>query len=220
MVPGRLYHALYLNDNWTFAKRLPGDESQANVDILLGANASQKQRTELVIQQAYVLAESPSALKLPLRVWGYLLTSDYVVLTRCLDYGERGRNQKTFHYFTADADRDGLAYRAVYGLMEGHPAERRILIVLGDVKLNDIVRIYYGGQDPAYSDRAVIENCAEELRQAQGEGITLLCAYTGDEVGITDVQRIFRQNLVKINSLNRFVATTGEPLEGTLSNPA
>ena len=73
--------------------------------------------------------------------------------------------------------------------MEEHPAERKILIVLSDVKPNDIVKIRYEGQDLAYSGKAAVENCAEELRQARGKGITPLCVYTGDEAGIADVQR-------------------------------
>ena len=191
-----------------------------SVDILLDASTSQEQRTELVARQAYILAESLSALKLPLRVWGYLSMSGYTVLTRYLDYGERGKNQEIFRYFTAGANRDGLDYRAVCGLMEEHPAERKILIVLSDVKPNDIVKIRYEGQDLAYSGKAAVENCAEELRQARGKGITPLCVYTGDEAGIADVQRIFGQNFVKINSLNRFASAAGKLLEGALSNPA
>ena len=220
LIPGRLYRALCLNDNRIFAKRLPGDESRVSVDILLDASTSQEQRTELVARQAYILAESLSALKLPLRVWGYLSMSGYTVLTRYLDYGERGKNQEIFRYFTAGANRDGLAYRTVCGLMEEHPAERKILIVLSDVKPNDIVKIRYEGQDLAYSGKAAVENCAEELRQARGKGITPLCVYTGDEAGVADVQRIFGQNFVKINSLNRFAAAAGKLLEGALSNPA
>ena len=219
LIPGRLYRALCLNDNRIFTKRLPGDESRMSVDILLDASTSQEKRTELVARQAYILAESLSALKLPVRVWGYLSMSGYTVLTRYRDYGEQGKNQEIFRYFTAGANRDGLAYRTVCGLMEEYPAERKILIVLSDVKPNDIVKIRYEGQKQAYSGKAAVENAAEELRRARGNGITALCVYTGDDAGLADVQRIFGQNFVKITSLSRFAAAAGKLLEGALSNP-
>ena len=191
-----------------------------SVDLLLDASTSQEERTELVARQAYILAESLSALKLPVRVWGYLSMSGYTVLTRYRDYEEHEKNEEIFRYFTAGANRDGLAYRAVGELMAEYPSERKILIVLSDVTPNDMVKFLYQGQEQAYAGEGAIENAAKEVRTVCASGVTALCVYTGDDAGLPAVQRVFGQNFVKINSLTRFAAAAGRLLELALSNPA
>ena len=220
LLPGKLYRALCLNDARIFEKQRLGDQSRVSVDLLLDASTSQEERTELVARQAYILAESLSALKLPVRVWGYLSMSGYTVLTRYRDYEEHEKNEEIFRYFTAGANRDGLAYRAVGELMAEYPSERKILIVLSDVTPNDMVKFLYQGQEQAYAGEGAIENAAKEVRTVSAEGITTLCVYTGDDAGLPAVQRVFGQNFVKINALTRFAAAAGRLLELALSNPA
>lgn len=220
LLPGKLYRALCLNDARIFEKQRPGDQSRVSVDLLLDASTSQEERTELVARQAYILAESLSALKLPVRVWGYLSMSGYTVLTRYRDYEEHEKNEEIFRYFTAGANRDGLAYCAVGELMAEYPSERKILIVLSDVTPNDMVKFLYQGQEQAYAGEGAIENAAKEVRAVSASGVTALCVYTGDDAGLPAVQRVFGQNFVKINSLTRFAAAAGRLLELALSNPA
>ena len=97
-----------------------------SVDLLLDASTSQEERTELVARQAYILAESLSALKLPVRVWGYLSMSGYTVLTRYRDYEEHEKNEEIFRYSRRAQTGTGLAYRAVGELMAEYPSERKI----------------------------------------------------------------------------------------------
>ena len=220
LVPGKIYRALSFDDTRVFEKRRPGDQSRISVDLLLDASTSQEERTELVARQAYILAESLSALKLPVRVWGFLSMSGYTVLTRYRDYEEHDKNEEIFRYFTAGANRDGLAYRAIGELMSEYPSERKILLVVSDVTPNDMVRFWYQGQEQAYAGEGAVENSAKELRAVRTSGITPLCVYTGDDEGLPAVQRVFGQNFVKINSLTRFAAAAGRLLELAFSNPA
>ncbi len=214
--PGRIYRALYLNDNRVFDKELKGTTGDITVDIVLDASTSQLNRMETVSAQGYIIAEALTRCSIPTRVYSYSSLNGYTVITLFRDYAEKEKNRKIFRYFTSGANRDGLAIRLAAGMMKDNTAEHRILILLTDVKPNDVVRIKYNGVWQNYANGAAVEDCAAEVHQARMKGISVLCVFTGEEEDLPDVHRIFNRNFVKIRTLDKFADAVGSLIQGQI----
>ena len=212
----RIFRALYCGDSRIFDRTVPGAEGSLSVDLLLDASASQQRRMEVVSAQGYIIAESLSRCRVPVRVWSYSSMGGYTILTLFRDYRERERNEEIFRYFTTGANRDGLALRAVAGQMEESEAEHRILILLTDEKPNDMVKLKSCGEEQAYAGPAAVSDCAEEVHKLRMRGIHVLCVYTGLEEDLPDVRRVFQQSFVRIRSLDRFASAVGGLLQGEI----
>lgn len=212
----RIFRALYCGDSRIFDRTVPGADGSLSVDLLLDASASQQRRMEVVSAQGYIIAESLSRCRVPVRVWSYSSMVGYTILTLFRDYRERERNEEIFRYFTTGANRDGLALRAVAGQMEESEAEHRILILLTDEKPNDMVKLKSCGEEQAYAGPAAVSDCAEEVHKLRMRGIHVLCVYTGLEEDLPDVRRVFQQSFVRIRSLDRFASAVGGLLQGEI----
>ncbi|MFR6094484.1 MAG: hypothetical protein ACLUIW_03290 [Dysosmobacter welbionis] len=72
-------------------------------------------------------------------------------MTRYRDYYETGKNDRIFNYFTTGCNRDGLAIRALAKGLEDSPSEHKLVILLSDVKPNDVIQMNHSGSFVEYA---------------------------------------------------------------------
>lgn len=211
---GRVYRALYLNDDRVFWRTIPGEEGNITVDLLLDASTSQIHRQEAVSAQGYMIAESLSRCGIPVRITSYCSLNGYLILTQYRDYEEKDANRNIFHYVSQGANRDGLAVRLLTGFLKDNHADHRILILLSDCQPNDVIKVRTSsGQYRDYAAKTGIEDTAQEVHFSRMQGNTVLCVYTGDEKNLPQVQRIYGRDFVSISSLDHFADAVGRLLQ-------
>ena len=142
---------MYLDDNKVFTRILQSDPGDLSVDILLDASSSQIDRQAVVAAQGYMIAESLTRCHIPVRVSSFCSLSGYTVVTRYRDYYETDKNDRIFNYFTTGCNRDGLAIRALAKGLEDSPSEHKLVILLSDVKPNDVIQMNHSGSFVAVS---------------------------------------------------------------------
>lgn len=215
---GRLvWRACELGDDKVFSHRIPGDNGNLTVDILLDASTSQVHRQEIVSAQGYMIAESLSKCGIPIRVSSFCSMNGYTVVNLFRDYGEIEKNREIFKYFTTGANRDGLAVRLAAGMMKNNRAEHRILIVLSDCKPNDVIKIRTStGQYRNYAAQTGVDDTAAEVHAARMQGIAVLCVFTGEDDALHNCQRIYGRDFARIRQLDMFADTVGSMLQNRI----
>lgn len=219
LIPLRIWRATELNDPMVFNKLLKGDRGNITVDILIDSSFSQVKRRETVAAQGYMIAESLTRCGIPVRMYSFLSMSGYLVMDLYRDYQEQGKNDQVFRYYTAGANRDGLAVRMAAAFMKDNRAEHRILMILSDCKPNDAARVRpESGRFEDYASELGIEDTAVEVHRARMEGIDVLCIFTGDDAELPNARRIYGQDFARIRSLDQFADTVGSLLQSRIRN--
>ena len=217
---GRVWRALTLGEEKVFTRDEQGNMGDLSVDILLDASTSQKRRQEVVSSQGYMIAEALSKCGIPCRVCAFCSMTGYTILRIFRDYGENHNNKRIFDYVSNGCNRDGLALRAMHYLMEQSPCEHRILIILSDVKPNDIRRIPArdGGERIPYEGDAGVTDTAYEVRRARADGISVICVFTGDDEDLPNVRLVYGRDFATLRSLDRLADTVGQLLQNQIRN--
>ncbi len=213
---GRVWRGVYLSDDKVFTKIQRSDPGELSVDILLDASSSQLDRQAVVAAQGYMIAESLTRCNIPVRVSSFCSLSGYTVITRYRDYDEKDRNERIFHYFTTGCNRDGLAIRALAKGLEDAPGEHKLVILLSDVKPNDVIQL---GQDGRYVDYAGdngIQNTAMEIRALTYKGINVVCVFTGKDEDVPAAHTVYGRNFARIHSLDQFADTVGTLIQNQI----
>ena len=209
---GRVWRNLYLNDRHIFRRKIPDEPDDMTVDILLDASASQITRQETIAAQGYMIAESLSRCGIPVRVCSFCSVNSYTVIHLFRDYHDTRKNGDILSYFAAGFNRDGLALRAAFHMMQQSGEKDRILIVLSDSQPNDMHRVPGSGRFPRYrdySDTAAVRDTAEEVRSIRSSGVSVLCVFTGDNRDLPAAEQIYGRDLARIQSPERFADTVG-----------
>lgn len=210
----RIWRALYLDDDRIFEKIIRGDTGNITVDILLDASTSQIHRQPVVAAQGYMIAQALTRCGIPVKVYSFCSMNGYLILNLYRDYNETDKNGEIFRYFTAGANRDGLAVRLAAGMLQSNTADHRILIMLSDCKPNDVIKVRTGsGQYRDYAAKLGVEDTATEVHRARMSGITVLCVYTGTDEDVASCQRIYGRDFARIRSLDMFADTVGTMLQ-------
>lgn len=206
-----VWRAAELDDDRVFVKTEQGDKGSLSVDILLDASTSQKQRQELVSSQGYIIAESLSRCGIPCRVMAFCSMTGFTIMRIFRDYEERGKNDKIFDYVSNGCNRDGLAVRAAHYLINQSAYEHRVLIVLSDVKPNDVMKIRAkdGSELSAYEYEAGLTDTALEVRRARSDGIAVVCVFTGNDEDVPAAKMVYGRDFARIQSLDKFADTVG-----------
>ena len=212
--PSLVWKALYLNNNKIFEKQVAEGSGNISVDILLDASASQIHRMDTVSAQGYIIAKALDNCHVPVRVWGYSSMNGYTVMNLYRNYSESSKNKEIFRFFTTGANRDGLALNALLCQMRENTATHRVVIWLTDVKPNDIMEV--SQKSTNYSGDIAIEDMTELVHRAKLENIYVLCAFTGDDADIPNVQKIFGRSFVKVKSLDNFASLVGSMIQAEI----
>lgn len=215
---GLVWRATHLDDDKVFVRREQGDKGNLSVDILLDASTSQKRRQELVSCQGYMIAESLSRCGIPCRVMSFCSMTGFTIIRIFRDYGEWNQNNRIFDFVSNGCNRDGLAIRAAHHLINETCYEHKVLIVLSDVKPNDVMKIRSrdGSELAAYEYEAGLIDTALEVRRARADGIAVVCVFTGNDEDVTSAKMVYGRDFARIQSLDKFADTVGMLIQNQL----
>lgn len=175
---------------------------------------------EIISSQAYVIADALTRCSIPCRLMSFCSMTGYTAVRIFRDYGKPSDNRKIFDYVSNGCNRDGLAIRACRKLLSTSPYEHRILIVLSDVKPNDVVRIRRGGsgEPERYESAAGLRDTAQEVRLARAEGISVMCIFTGDDEDLPSARTVYGRDFVRVRDFSYFADTVGKLLRNQIWN--
>lgn len=215
-----VWRALYLEDDKVFVRNEQDNMGDLSVDILLDASTSQKHRQEIVSSQGYMIAESLTRCGIPCRVMSFCSMTGYTILRIFRDYNEPRCNDKIFEYVSNGCNRDGLAIRAARYLIEQEHYEHRILIVLSDVKPNDVCKIHGKGEGELipYESNAGVTDTAYEVQKARAEGISVICVFTGVDEDVPSAKLVYGRDFARIQSLDMLADTVGMLIQNQIRN--
>ena len=218
--PVRAWRAPVLDDNRVFLRQENDNMGDLCVDLLLDASTSQRSRQEIISSQGYILAESLSKCGIPCRVMSFCSMTGYTVVRVFRDYNHPADNVKIFEYVSNGCNRDGLAIRTASHFIAESPYEHKMLIVLSDVKPNDVVKIYKNGESEGISyDTAVgLEDTALEVRRARADGISVLCIFTGEDEDLPSAKLVYGRDFVRIRSFDMLADTVGMLIRNQIRN--
>ncbi len=214
------WRAAVLNDGHVFKKSEQDDMGSLAVDILLDASTSQKNRQEIVSAQGYMIAESLTKCNIPCRVMSFCSMTGYTILRVFRDYDKPSDNKKIFEYVSNGCNRDGLAISAAHYLMNQSSYEHKLLIILSDVKPNDVVKIqaHDKGMPVPYENDAGITDTALQVRHARADGISVICVFTGDDEDLPSAKLVYGIDFARIQSLDMLADTVGKLIQNQIKN--
>lgn len=216
---GRVWRLVKLDDERVFYREIRGDSGDISVDILLDASTSQTKRVEKIAAQAYIIAESLSRCSIPVRVSSFCSLRGFTVFQLFRDYGEGGKNERVFDYFTAGCNRDGLAIRVCRDMLKRSAYEHRMLIILSDVCPNGVQRILLNnGLYQSYADEFAIRDTAAEVRAAEREGVRVLCVFTGEDGALPAAKLVYGSGFTRIRDLDHFADAVGNLIQEQIKN--
>lgn len=217
---GRVWRAVHFGDERVFIKPEADDSGGLSVDILLDASTSQKSRQEIVSAQGYMVAESLTRCGIPCRVMSFCSMTGYTVLRIFRDYEHPADNRRIFEYVSNGCNRDGLAISAARELMHESCCEHRMLIVLSDVKPNDVVKTRARATEDSipYEKQAGITDTALEVRRARAEGIAVICVFTGDDEDVPAAKLVYGSDFTRIKSLDMLAEAVGRLIQNQIKN--
>lgn len=217
---GLAWRAVQLNDDRVFTRMENDNMGDLSVDILLDASTSQQNRLETISSQGYIIAESLTQCGIPCRVMSFCSMTGYTIVRIFRDYNHPRDNAKIFEYVSNGCNRDGLAVRAAHHLMNDAPYTHRILIILSDVKPNDVVRMQSSGEEERipYEKIPGLKDTALEVRRAQADNISVICIFTGDDEDLPSAKMVYGRDFVRIQSFDRLADTVGFLIQNQIRN--
>lgn len=209
-----------LEDEYVFTRPENDSSGGLSVDILLDASTSQKYRQEIISSQAYIIAAALDRCSIPCRVMSFCSMTGYTIVRIFREYNASRDNERIFEYVSNGCNRDGLAVRAVHRLLDDSPYEHRILIILSDVKPNDVIRMSTPGSEEliAYEKTAGLNDTATEVRRARADGISVICIFTGDDEDLPSARTVYGSDFVRIRSFDRLADTVGALIQNQIRN--
>lgn len=217
---GKVWRAEKFGYERVFTRSEADNSGNLSVDILLDASTSQKNRQETVSTQGYMVAESLTRCGIPCRVMSFCSMTGYTVLRIFRDYSSPADNKRIFEFVSNGCNRDGLAISAVRELMRESRQEHKLLIVLSDVKPNDIVKTRQHSADGGtpYEKLAGLTDTALEVRRARAEGIAVICVFTGDDEDVPSARLVYGSDFARIKSLDMFADAVGRLIQNQIKN--
>lgn len=217
---GRVWREVELDDRDVFRRKENANAGNVSVDILLDASTSQKGRLESISGQAYCIAEALTRCGIPCRVMAFCSMTGFTVLRIFRDYRETNSNGKIFEYVSNGCNRDGLAVRVVRQMMGESTCEHRLLIILSDVKPQDIVRVQQeeDGEFVSYEKELGVRDTAYEVRRARADGIAVICVFTGEDEDLPSARTVYGREFVRIRSVDQLADTVGLLIQNQIKN--
>ena len=167
-----------------------------------------------------MIAEALTRCNIPCRVMSFCSMTGYTILRIFRDYQKPSDNRRIFEYVSNGCNRDGLAIRAAHHLLNQTSYEHKLLIVLSDVKPNDILKMPGNGEETfiEYEKEAGITDTAFEVRRARADGISVICVFTGDDEDLPSARLVYGHDFARIQSLDRLADTVSLLIQNQLRN--
>lgn len=216
-----VWRGVELDDEYVFSRSEDDGAGALSVDILLDASTSQKYRQEIISSQAFIIASALDRCSIPCRVMSFCSMTGYTIVRVFRQYNASPRdNERIFDYVSNGCNRDGLAVRAVHRLLDDSPYDHRILIILSDVKPNDVIRMSSASNEALipYEKAAGLNDTALEVRSARSDGISVICIFTGDDEDLPSAKKVYGSRFVRVRSFDRLADTVGSLIQNQIRN--
>lgn len=144
----------------------------------------------------------------------------YTIMRVFRDYLKPRDNERIFEYVSNGCNRDGLAIKAAHYLIDQTGYEHKMLIVLSDVKPNDIMKIRTApnSEPQPYIESAGITDTALEVRRAQEAGIAVMCVFTGGDDDLPAAKLVYGRSFARIQSLDKLADAVGQLIQTQIRN--
>jgi nitric oxide reductase activation protein len=97
--------------------------------------------------------------------------------------------------------------------------EHRILIILSDVKPNDVLKIRSAGDELIpYEQQAGLVDTSLEVRRARADGIAVACVFTGDDEDVPSAKMVYGRDFARIQSLDKLADAVGLLIRNQIKN--
>ncbi|MDD6351887.1 MAG: hypothetical protein PUG16_05770 [Lachnospiraceae bacterium] len=205
----KTYRMPVLRDPEVFTR--PGDEveNSLTIDLLLDASASRSPYQETIAAQAYVIAESLNRIHVRTRILDFHSLRGFTVVQILKDYDSPDRTG-IFRYAAAGWNRDGLALSLTGRLIEERIRKegkgQHILLVMTDANPSDSTQVPAQGKDVFkhnYGNEEGVSDTEEAVKKLRQEGLTLGAIYTGPNLYVKNVKRIYRSDFVRIQKVDQ-----------------
>ena len=214
LVGGRVWRGINLDDPKVFEKSENDNMGDLLVEIMLDASTSQKNRLATISSQAYIIAEALKKCSIPCRVASFCSMTGYTVIRNFR------KNEDIFEYVANGCNRDGLGIRTAHHFMNLEGYEHKILIVLSDVKPNDIIKIKKGRDEKMvpYDAKEGLNDTALEVRRARSDDIAVICIFTGEDEDLPSAKMVYNRDFVRIQSFDMLAETVGKLIQNQIKN--
>jgi hypothetical protein len=205
----KTYRMPVLRDPEVFTR--PGDEveNSLTIDLLLDASASRSPYQETIAAQAYVIAESLNRIHVRTRILDFHSLRGFTVVQILKDYDSPDRTG-IFRYAAAGWNRDGLALSLTGRLIEERIRKegkgQHILLVMTDANPSDSTQVPAQGKDVFkhnYGNEEGVSDTEEAVKKLRQEGLTLGAIYTGPNLYVKNVKRIYGSDFVRIQKVDQ-----------------
>ncbi|MDD5866786.1 MAG: hypothetical protein PUC75_03990 [Lachnospiraceae bacterium] len=206
--PRKTFRMPVLRDPEVFYR--PGDEveNSLTVDLLLDASASRSPYQESIAAQAYVIAESLNRIHVESRILDFHSLRGFTVVQILKDYDSPDRTG-IFSYAAAGWNRDGLAL-ALTGRLIRNAAEKdgkwHLLLIMTDANPADSTMIPAEGKDifrHSYGNEEGVQDTENAVKELRRQGLTLGAIYTGPNLYVKNVKRIYGSDFVRIEKVDQ-----------------
>lgn len=214
----RVWRQVALQEDRVFTSQMENPRPEFSVDLLLDASASRLNCQEVIAAQGTIIARSLQRCGIPVQVSSFCDLRGYTVLR--LYHNTPGKqNMNILDYFAAGWNRDGLALRCAGALIERHPEQKHLLLILTDASPNASRHLPSSGKLPLsrdYADRAGIEDTAAEVQALRAKDIQVLAVFTGEDRNMPAARTIYGKDLVRIRQMDRLADAVGTLLGGCI----
>ena len=215
----RVWRAAVLKDGRVFLRQNAVDRPGFSVDLLLDASSSRLHCQEVISAQGVILAQSLEQCGIPVRVSSFCSLRGYTILRVLKRFEDKNGSRRAFRYFASGWNRDGLALRAAGELLKNTPGERHLLLLLTDASPNDSHRIPPNGKNPLgrdYSDRAAVEDAAQEVRALRRRGVRVAAVFMGENSSVPAAEEIYGRSLARIRSMDQLAGAAGTLIQNEI----
>ena len=195
-----------------------GEESERSVtvDLLLDASASRLNYQEQLAAEAYVIAKSFSACRVPVQVETFRSIRGYTVLQVLKDRDSEDC-ERIFDYFAGGWNRDGLGLRLAGGLLPHEDdAALRLLLVLTDASPNDSLGMASDGSPlltRGYQGRAAVLDAKDAVGELRDQGVRTAAVFLGPTLYLENLHTIYGRQCVRIHRIEQLDEAVSDLME-------
>ena len=104
--------------------------------------------------------------------------------------------------------------------MNDSACEHRLLIILSDVKPQDVVRIWNEEDESfiSYEQDTGIRDTAFEVRRTRADGIAVICVFTGEDGDLPAAKTVYGRDFARIRSVDQLADTVGLLIQNQIKN--
>lgn len=203
----KAWHLSVLNKNDAFYKRKNAENNRIYVDLLLDSSASRNNQQEIIANQAYIIAQSMDASKIPIRIFSYNTLKDHTVFNLFRDYDDFGQNERIKEYYASGSNRDGLGFSTINHLIDSNDFSKHILIILTDGKPHDEklkINNRNTNSKNQYVGKVAVDDSAKQIRKLKNRSVSILAVFTGKDEDLANAKKIYNNSLCQIKTLDNF----------------